>query len=113
MLIQRFEWDVEKSEANVRLRGLDFGFGSLVFEGVTVELEDGRRDYGERRIIAFGVVDGIQLTVVYTDREVTPGQIVRRIISVWRSNRRERTIYKKAAGADTPAAGVGGSRVAP
>jgi uncharacterized DUF497 family protein len=33
----RFEWDPEKSEANLRERGLDFAFASLIFEGSTLE----------------------------------------------------------------------------
>ena len=105
----QFDWDVEKSDANLLRRGVDFTLASPVFEGVTFEVEDRRQDYGEQRIVAFGVVDGIQLTVVYTDRESAPGQVVRRIISTWRSNRRERAIYEKATGGDTPEAGPGGS----
>ena len=105
----QFDWDVEKSDANLLRRGVDFTLASPVFEGVTFEVEGRRQDYGEQRIVAFGVVDGIQLTVVYTDRESAPGQVVRRIISAWRSNRRERAIYEKATGGDTPEAGSGGS----
>jgi hypothetical protein len=35
-------------------RGLDFADAARVFEGVTVETEDTRKDYGEMRIICFG-----------------------------------------------------------
>ena len=109
MLIERFEWDGQKSDANFRVRHVDFPFASRAFDGVTVERDDRRRDYCERRIIAFGTVDGIQLTVVYTDREATPGHVVRRIISAWRSNRRERAIYERAIGGNAQEAGTGGS----
>ena len=40
-----------------------------------------RRDYGERRVIALGLAQGIALTVVYTDRAEAGGGMVRRIIS--------------------------------
>ena len=94
--IVRFEWDDAKSEANLRERGFDFAFASLIFDGPTFEAEDRRRDYGERRVVAIGVADNIQLTVVYTDRQRGRGEVLRRIISSHRSNRRERTIYEKA-----------------
>ena len=92
----RFEWDDEKDEANLYERGFDFAFASLIFDGPTFEVEDRRRDYGERRIVAIGVADNIHLTVVYTDRQRGQGEVLRRIISSHRSNRRERTIYQKA-----------------
>ena len=91
-----FEWDGAKSEANLRERGFDFAFASLVFDGPTLEVEDRRKDYGERRVMAIGVADGIHLTVVYTDRKGATGESVRRIISAHRSNRRERKIYENA-----------------
>jgi uncharacterized DUF497 family protein len=91
----RFEWDA-KSDANLRERGFDFEFASLIFDGPTFEVEARRKDYRERRVVAIGFADGIHLTVVYTDRQGREGQILRRIISAHRSNRRERTIYQKA-----------------
>ena len=39
-----------------------------VFDGPTIELDDVRRDYGERRIIAYGAVAGRVLVCVYTWR---------------------------------------------
>lgn len=92
----RFEWDDAKSESNLYERGFDFAFASLIFDGPTFEVEDHRRDYGERRVVAIGVADDIHLTVVYTDRQRGQEEVVRRIISSHRSNRRERTIYEKA-----------------
>jgi uncharacterized protein len=92
----RFEWDEAKNEANLRERGFDFAFASLIFDGPTFEVQDRRRNYGERRVVAIGVADNMHLTVVYTDRQSVPGEVLRRIISSHRSNRRERTIYEKA-----------------
>jgi uncharacterized DUF497 family protein len=97
-LTARCDWDPAKSEANLRARGLDFAFASLIFDRPTFEVEDRRRDYGERRMVAIGVADGIHLTVVYTDRTDDAGEIVRRLISAHRSNRRERQRYQKAIG---------------
>ena len=63
-----FTWDAGKSDDNLRDCGFDLAFASLIFDGVTVEVEDRRRDYGEKRMVAIGQADGIHLTVVYTDR---------------------------------------------
>ena len=92
----RFSWDPEKSQANLRERGFDFAFATLIFDGPTLEWEDSRKDYGERRLVAIGLAQGLELTVCYTDRP-QPGQdLERRIISARRSNHRERKAYKKA-----------------
>lgn len=91
----RFSWDARKSEANLAQRGFDFAFASVVFDGPTLERADDREDYGERRIIAVGLADGVHLTVVYADRPGTR-EMVRRIISARRSNRRERRAYDEA-----------------
>ena len=91
----RFAWDLRKSAENLRVRGFDFDFATLVFEGPTLERQDQRRDYGERRVIAIGLAQGLALTVVYTDR-VEGGALVRRIISARMSNRRERKAYFEA-----------------
>lgn len=89
----RFSWDPKKSAANLRTRGFDFAFATLVFDGPTVEREDRRRAYGERRIVAIGLAGGVALTVVYTDRGESEPELERRIIAAWRSNRRERQTY--------------------
>lgn len=92
----RFGWDARKSVRNLRERGFDFEFATLIFEGPTLEREDSRRDYGERRVIALGEASRIGLTVVYTDRAGVGDGVVRRIISARVSSRREREAYKKA-----------------
>jgi uncharacterized protein len=86
-----FEWDEAKSEANLRERGFDFAYAALIFEGPTLEWDDVRRDYGERRIRAIGQAEGDILFVVYTRRGDA-----RRIISARLANRRERDAYRQA-----------------
>ena len=92
----RFTWDPSKSDASLRDHGFDFEFASLIFDGAIVEVEDRRRDYGERRMVAIGLADGVHLTVIYTDRSAAK-RTERRIISARRSNRRERQIYRRLA----------------
>ena len=90
-----FSWDSRKSAVNLALRGFDFAFATLVFYGPTFEQADTREDYGERRVVAVGLAQGVFLTVVYTDRTVGDSRRVRRIISARRSNRHEREAYEK------------------
>lgn len=89
----RFTWDPRKSEETLLLRKFDFAFAVRIFEGFVVHHPDLRRDYGELRIIATGVADGIEMTVVYTERSNESGEVERRIISARRSNKRERRVY--------------------
>ena len=91
----RFSWDPRKSARNLRERSFDFEFATLIFDGPTLERDDTRRSYGERRIIAVGMAQMIALTVVFTDRAEIGG-FVRRIISARQSNRRERDAYLQA-----------------
>jgi len=91
-IVVRFSWDEQKSTRNLRDRGFDFAFATLIFEGPTLEREDTRRDYGECRIVAIGIAQGIPLTVVYTDR-TDAGGVERRIISARVSDRHERQTY--------------------
>lgn len=84
------EYDPRKSEQCLRERGFGFDFAARIFLGPTVEREDDRRDYGEVRMVAIGMVEAWTLTVVYTDRGTK-----RRIISARLSGPRERRIYGK------------------
>ena len=91
----QFEWDESKSEENNRKRGIPFGYAALAFDGPVIEREDLRFPYGERRIIATGMVERYRLTVVFTDR-ATDETVVRRIIAAWSSSRRDRRRYDQA-----------------
>lgn len=97
-----FDWDPAKSDQNFARRGFDFAFAALVFAGVYVEADDTREDYGEHRVIALGLADGIPVTVVFTDRVAADGTIVRRIISARVSSRKERRRYAESLEAIRP-----------
>ena len=51
----RVTYDPEKRERTLRERGLEFEDAAIVFAGVTLEVEDTRKDYGEDRLICFGL----------------------------------------------------------
>jgi uncharacterized DUF497 family protein len=50
---------------------------------------DDRFDYGEIRVYAIGIVNDLEITLIYTDVSETE----RRIISAWRAERHEREAY--------------------
>jgi uncharacterized DUF497 family protein len=77
-------------------REFNFEFAVLIFDGPMLEREDTRHHYGERRVIATGLAEGVYLTVVYTDRRFGAEDVERRIISARRSNRGERRVYAEA-----------------
>ena len=82
----RFTWDPNKNAINVRRHGIAFEDAKRIFDGPTVEREDDRFDYGETRIYAIGLVNGIELTVIYTDLDDDE----RHLISAWRAEPHER-----------------------
>jgi len=85
----RFTWDRRKNATNVRRHGIAFDDAKLIFEGPTVEREDDRFDYGETRVCAIGLVNGIEITVIYTDRNGDE----RHLISAWRAEPHERRFF--------------------
>ncbi|MGI8403097.1 MAG: BrnT family toxin [Gemmatimonadaceae bacterium] len=90
-----FDWHEAKNRINIRRHGVDFADAIRIFESPTFERWDDRRDYGEDRWLAVGLVDGIELTVIYTDVHTDRGQ-VRRIISARRATKNERQAYYQA-----------------
>jgi uncharacterized DUF497 family protein len=80
----RISYDPDKREKTLADRGLDFEDALLVFEGITVEVEDTRRDYGEPRVICYGTLSGRVVVVGYTPRGT-----VRHIFSMRKANTRE------------------------
>jgi uncharacterized DUF497 family protein len=83
-----FDWDPRKESLNVRKHQIDFTTASLIWNGNVMERIDDRRNYGEVRFQAFGVVNDHILTVTYTWRGET-----RRIISARRVNLREKNLF--------------------
>ena len=64
----RITFDLAKRARALADRGLDFEDAAAVFDGITVEVEDRRRNYGERRIICYGMLAGRLVVIGYTPR---------------------------------------------
>jgi hypothetical protein len=81
----RVTFDPAKRDRTLAERGLDFEDVALVFRGSTVEIEDTRRNYGERRIICYGLLSGRLVVIGYTQRGAS-----RHIFSMRKANDREK-----------------------
>lgn len=80
----RLTYDPAKREKTLIERGLDFEDALIVFEGSTVEIEDTRKDYGERRILCYGRLENRLVVVGYTPRGAD-----RHVFSMRKANDRE------------------------
>lgn len=80
----RVTYDAAKHRRTLEERGLDFERAAEVFEGLTLEVEDDRRDYGEKRILCVGFLDRRVVMVAYTPRDAA-----RHVFSMRRCNERE------------------------
>jgi len=85
---KRISFDPAKREWTLNTRGLDFEDFAEVFDGLTAEIEDTRHDYGEHRIICFGVLRGRLVVIGYT-----PRGSVRHVFSMRKANDREQTRF--------------------
>lgn len=83
-----FEWDEDKNIVNIEKHGIDFESAEEIFSSPLLRGVDNRKDYGEIRWIALGILQGICVVIVYTEH------LKVRIISIRRANREETKKYK-------------------
>lgn len=81
----RVTFDPAKYQKTLAERGLDFADAVFVFEGATLEVEDTRKDYGETRIICYGLLAGRMVVIGYTLRGAD-----RHVFSMRKANERKR-----------------------
>jgi uncharacterized DUF497 family protein len=88
----RFEWNPAKAAVNLRTHRVSFSEAVTVLEdefGLTREDPDAVE---EQRFVTLGLSNGGNLlVVVYAYREVD----IIRVISAWKANKRQRTLYEK------------------
>lgn len=82
----RITYDPAKRDKTLSERGLDFEDAPMVFAGTTVEIVDDRKDYGERRVICYGLLHGRVVVIGYTPRGAD-----RHVFSMRKANDREQT----------------------
>ena len=84
------EFDDSKSRRNARERGLPFDRAAEFDWETAIYEEDTRRDYGERRVVAIGFLEGRLHVLCFT-----PIEGGARIISFRKANRREVKAYEQ------------------
>ena len=82
----RITFDPLRRDKALAERRLDFMDAEIVFEGVTLEFDDVRKDYGEQRIICYGLLSGQMVVIGYTPRGAD-----RHIFSMRKANEREKS----------------------
>lgn len=86
----RFEFDPAKSAKNEQERGLPFAAASRLFDGLRIEWQDDRKDYGEIRVNTLGEIEGRIFFASFTRR-----QDAVRIISFRKANAREAKRFRE------------------
>jgi uncharacterized DUF497 family protein len=85
-------WDDVKRKLNIKNHGLDFAGCDVIWDHFTVTREDVREDYGEARLVCFGILHGEGVVMVYTERSKGP-----HVISLRRAEKHEARYYRQVA----------------
>src|SRR3981081_649792 len=89
-----FEWDESKRQSNLAKHLVDFQDATQIFDGPV--FEKARQRHGEDRVLAIGLMEDVEIVVVYVmrgkRRYVMRGKR-RRIIAARRAHRDERKDY--------------------
>ena len=62
-------WDESKRRRNIKDHGLDFEGIDAIWDDFTVTREDIRERYQEQRLVTFGLLEGVVVVLVHTDRD--------------------------------------------
>ena len=89
----KISYDPIKRHKTLTERGLDFEDASEIFNGPVFEVEDTRQDYGEQRILCFGMLRGRIVVLGYVQRGDT-----RHIFSMRKANEREQKKFGERLG---------------
>ena len=81
-------WDESKRRLNLKKHGIDFLEADEIFDSPTVTAEDARSAYGEQRLVTLGVLNGVVVSMTYTERN---GDM--RIISIRKALKHETRSY--------------------
>ena len=86
-------YDPLKRAQTLAERQLDFEDAKFVFEATNFETEDRRRDYGETRILCFGMLRNRMVVIGYTPRGAD-----RHVFSMRKANDREQALIAPLLG---------------
>ena len=86
-------YDPPKRAQTLAERNLDFEDAKLVFESTNFETEDTRKDYGEKRMLCFGMLRDRMVVIGYTPRGAD-----RQVFSMRKANDREQALIAPLLG---------------
>ena len=90
--LNRVAWDEAKRKLNIKNHGLDFAGCDAIWAHFTVTREDKREDYGEARLVCFGILDDEVVVMDYTERRKGP-----HVISLRKAEKYEARYYRQVA----------------
>jgi len=85
-------WDESKRKLNIKNHGLDFVGCDAIWDHFTVTREDKRQNYGEERLVCFGLLATEVVVMVYTERPKGP-----HVISLRKAEKHEARYYRQVA----------------
>ena len=85
-------WDEPKRKLNIKNHGLDFVGCDAIWDRFTVTREDKRQNYGEERLVCFGLLVAQVVVLVYTERPNGS-----HIISLRKAEKHEARYYRQVA----------------
>lgn len=85
-------WDEAKRLSNIESHKLDFAKCDPIWDNFTITREDVRQDYGEKRLVTFGLLNAAVVVLVYVDRRKEP-----HIISLRKAEKHEERYYFEIA----------------
>ena len=85
-------WDEAKRKLNIKNHGLDFVGCDAIWGHFTVTREDKRQNYGEKRLVCFGLLEAEVVVMVYTERPIGP-----HVISLRKAEKHETRYYRQVA----------------
>ena len=88
-------WHESKRQHNLQKHGLDFVGCDAIWDHFTVTREDKRHDYGEQRLVCFGLLAHQVVVLVYVERPSGP-----HIISLRKAEKHEVHYYRQVAQED-------------
>ena len=85
-------WDEPKRRRNIKAHGLDFEGAEAIWDNFTVTREDLREDYGEKRMVTFGLLNGEVVVLVHVERDANM-----HVISLRKAEKYEARYYFETA----------------
>ncbi len=92
----KIEFDSAKNERNIQERGISFLDAELFDFDTAILVEDLRKDYGEKRLVAYGYIANRLHVLCFKPLDVdTLNALCIRVISLRKANKREEKFYAK------------------